>query len=84
MKIAVLVAGLRFDSQRRIVNGILEKAVEDGADTYIFSCDTWTYSSEYYDQGETAIFDLPNFADYDGIVFHGDTIYSQNVIDSIV
>ena len=30
MKIAVLVAGLRFDSQRRIINGILEKAVEDG------------------------------------------------------
>lgn len=84
MKIAVLVAGLRFDSQRRIVNGILEKAVEDGTDTYIFSCDTWTYSSDNYNQGETAIFELPNFEDYDGIVFHGDTIYSQSVIDSIV
>ncbi|MEI3211691.1 MAG: hypothetical protein V8S42_04800 [Lachnospiraceae bacterium] len=32
MKIAVLIGGLRFDSQRRIMNGILEKAVFDGTD----------------------------------------------------
>lgn len=84
MKIAVLVAGLRFDSQRRIINGILEKAVEDGTDTYIFSCDAWTYSSESFNQGETAIFSLPDFSDYDGIIFHGDTIYEQSVIDNVL
>ena len=32
MKIAVLVAGVRFDSQRRIINGILEDAIQDGTD----------------------------------------------------
>ena len=36
MKIAVLIGGLRFDSQRRIMNGILEKAVFDGTDVFIF------------------------------------------------
>lgn len=35
MKIAVLVAGARFDSQQRIINGIMESAISDGADIYL-------------------------------------------------
>lgn len=29
MKIAVIMGGIRFDSQKRILNGIIEKAKED-------------------------------------------------------
>ena len=79
MKIAVLVGGLRFDSQRRIMNGILEKAKEDGTNIYVFTCDSWTYSTTYYSQGETRIFSLPDFKDYDAVIFHGDTVYDKNV-----
>ena len=84
MKIAVLVAGVRFDSQRRIINGILEDAVQDGTDVYIFTCDAWTYSTSYYNKGETAIFKLPNFEDYDGIILHGDTISDKEVMKQVV
>ena len=63
MKIAVLVAGIRFDSQRRILSGITERAAEDGANVYIFTCDSWTYSTTYHNKGETAIFDLPDYGD---------------------
>lgn len=84
MKIAVLVAGVRFDSQRRIINGILEDAIQDGTDVYIFTCDAWTYSTSYYNKGETEIFRLPNFKDYDGIILHGDTICDKEVIAQIV
>ena len=55
MKIAVLVAGARFDSQQRIINGIMESAISDGADIYLFTCDAWTYSTSYYSKGESAI-----------------------------
>lgn len=84
MKIAVLLGGLRFDSQRRIVNGILEKAVEDDANVFVFTCDAWTYSSSHYNQGETAIWSLPDFSSYDGIILHGDTIYDSSVMEAAV
>ncbi len=84
MKIAVVLGGLRFDSQRRIVNGILESAVEDDANVFIFTCDAWTYSSTDYNQGETAIVNLPDFSEYDGIILHGDTVYDSDVIDELV
>lgn len=84
MKIAVLVGGMRFDSQRRIMNGILEKAIADDTNIYIFSCDAWTYSTTSYSQGETAVFSLPDFSDYDGVILHGDTVYDKDVIHKVV
>lgn len=84
MKIAVLMGGLRFDSQRRIMNGILEKAAADGTNIYVFTCDAWTYSTSYYNQGESAIFTLPDFSSYDGIILHGDTIYDKDAMDKVV
>lgn len=84
MKIAILLGGLRFDSQRRIVNGVLEKAEQDGTNVYIFTCDAWTYSVSHYNKGETAIFSLPVFKDFDGIILHGDTIYDKEVMQQTV
>lgn len=84
MKIAVLVAGARFDSQQRIINGIMESAISDGADIYLFTCDAWTYSTSYYSKGESAIFKLPNFEDYDGIILHGDTIYNKEIMNQVI
>lgn len=84
MKIAVLVGGLRFDSQRRIMNGILEEADKDNTNIYVFTCDAWTYSTSYYSQGETAVFSLPDFNAYDGIILHGDTVYDKEVINKVV
>lgn len=84
MKIAILIGGLRFDSQRRIINGILEKAEQDGSNVYAFTCDAWTYSTSLYNKGETTIFSLPDFKSFDGIVLHGDTIYDKEVMNQVV
>ena len=84
MKIAVLVAGVRFESQKKIIDGILENAIHDGTDVYIFTCDAWTYSTSFYNTGETAIYKLPNFKDYDGIILHGDTICDSEVMRQVV
>ena len=84
MKIAVLLGGMRFDSQRNVMNGILEAAQQDGADVYAFTGDAWTYSNRYFSKGETEIFSLPHFEDYDGVILHGDTIYDEDMMDRTV
>lgn len=84
MRIAVLLGGVRFDAQRRIISGIMEKAKEEETDIYIFTCDVWTYSTTLYNKGETAIFDLPDFKIFDGIILHGDTIYDTDVMRKVI
>lgn len=84
MKIAVIMGGIRFDSQKRILNGIMEKAKEDHADIFVFNCEAWSYSSTQYLNGELEIFSLPDFSHYDGVIVHGDTLYNEEVIDRIL
>ena len=43
MKIAVLLGGISYDSQKRTINGILDKAILDKVNVYIFTCDGWKY-----------------------------------------
>lgn len=84
MRIAVLMGGLRFDSQRRIIDGLWERAKEDGGSIYAFSCDVWTYSTAGYNEGQLSIFNLPDFSTFDGVVLHEDTFYAPDAIESIV
>ena len=84
MKIAVIMGGIRFDSQKRILNGIIEKAKEDQADIYVFSCDVWSYSTTQFITGEMEIYKLPDFTNYDGVIIHGDTLYNAETIANIV
>ena len=84
MKIAVLMGGLRFDSQRRIIDGLWERAREDGGSIYAFSCDVWTYSTAGYNEGQLSIFNLPDFSTFDGVVLHEDTFYAPDAIENIV
>lgn len=83
MKIAILLAGLRFDSQKKIVKGILEDALPDNTDVYIFTCDIGTKSTLRYNVGESEIFSLANFGMFDGVVLHGDTIPLKEVPNSL-
>lgn len=84
MKIAVIMGGIRFDSQKRILNGIMEKAQEDHADIFVFSCEAWSYSNTKYVNGELEVFNLPDFSCYDGVIVHGDTLYNEEVIERIL
>lgn len=72
MKIAVIMGGIRFDSQKRILNGIIEKAKEDQADIYVFSCDVWSYSTTQFITGEMEIYKLPDFTNR-----YGDISYPE-------
>ena len=84
MKIAVIMGGIRFDCQKRILNGIIEKAKEDQADVYVFSCDVWSYSTTQFITGEMEVYKIPDFTNYDGVIIHGDTLYNAETIANIV
>ena len=62
MKIAVLLGGAGYDNQKRFINGILDTALADGTDVYIFTCDAWSYGARHkYEKGEYNIYNLPDF-----------------------
>lgn len=75
MNIAVLLGGVGFDSQKRTINGILDSALPEGDNVYIFTCDGWNRTSRFkYEEGEYNIFQLPDFRQYDGVIINADTI----------
>ena len=52
MNIAVLLGAVGFDSQKRTINGILDNALPEGTNVYIFTCDGWNYESRFkYENG---------------------------------
>ena len=57
MKIAVLLGGISYDSQKRTINGILDKAILDKVNVYIFTCDGWKYEiPSKYEKGENNVY----------------------------
>lgn len=85
MNIAVLLGGVGFDSQKRTINGILDHALPEGDNVYIFTCDGWNYVERFkYEEGEYNIFQLPDFTQYDGVIINSDTIHDLKVTENIV
>lgn len=69
MKIAVLICGLVFDSQKAFMKGI-ERRIRDWGDICsVFCCHVNVAGNATYTKGEYSIFDLPDFTKFDGIVF---------------
>ncbi len=84
MKIAVLLGGISYDSQKRTINGILDKAILDKANVYIFTCDGWKYEiPSKYEKGEYNIYRLPDFTKYDGVILNSDTIHDPEAVKEI-
>ena len=84
MKIAVLLGGVGYDSQKRTINGILDRALIDRANIYIFTCVGWKYESpSKYAKGENNIYTLPDFRQYDGVIMNSDTIQDTAIVKQI-
>lgn len=85
MNIAVLLGGVGFDSQKRIISGILDHALSEGDNIYIFTCDGWNYVSRFkYEEGEYNIYNLPDFTQYDGVIINSDTIHDLKIVEDLV
>lgn len=85
MRIAVLLGGVGYDSQRRTLGGILDRALLDGTSVCIFTCGGWKYElPSKYEEGEYSIYTLPDFTQYDGVILGSDTIHDTAVTEGII
>lgn len=73
MKIAVLVNGIAHEAHRRLLKGIGQYAGEKNIQVFVFTCMN-LYEKSEYGIGEVKIFRLPDYAQYDGIIFIGNPI----------
>ncbi len=83
MKIAVLVGGIAYEMQKRLLRGIMKYADEQNISIYVFTCNGDIYRQSEYGMGEYQIFNLPDLTQYDGIIFVRDTIQNEKVADEI-
>ena len=84
MKIAVLIGGSGYDSQKRLINGILDSALLDGTEVYIFTCDAWSHGACHkHEKGEYNIYNLPDFTQYDGVIVSLNTIHDPETVDTL-
>ncbi len=83
MKIAVLIGGIAYESQRRLLDGIAAYAEENGVSVFTFTCNGDMYMQSEYGLGEFQIFSLPDFNGYDGCILVKDTIQNEKVLVEI-
>ncbi len=67
-RIAALMAGVEREYQQAFTRGMVNAAKGQGADLCVFNCQGHPDGFIRNDQGERAIFDLPDLNDFDGVV----------------
>ena len=77
MKIAVLVGGIVYEVQNRLLEGIRKYADEENINIFVFTCNGDIYRQSEYGIGEFQILFLPDLTQYDGIIFARDTIQNE-------
>ena len=77
MKIAVLVGGIAYEAQRRLLEGIMKYADKENVNIFVFTCNGDAYRQSEYGIGEFQILFLPDLTQYDGIIFARDTIQNE-------
>lgn len=85
MKIIVLIGEVGFVSHKNFMNGILESALVDHNDVYLFTCEGWhSDRRKVNEKAEYKIFELPDFKEYDGVIVDLNTIHNSEICDKIV
>lgn len=83
MKIAVLMGGLLYDSQRRMLEGISDYAKKKNVNVFVFTCGGDIYTVNDHNIGEFQIYNLPDLRAYDGIIIAPDTIQNADVVERL-
>ncbi|MBD5530823.1 MAG: GGDEF domain-containing protein [Lachnospiraceae bacterium] len=83
MKIAVLVGGIAYETQRRLLEGVMKYAEENNIRIFVFTCNGDIYRQSEYGIGEFQILFLPDLTQYDGIIFARDTIQNEQFAKEI-
>ncbi len=83
MKIAVLIGGIAYEIQKRLLEGIMKYARIKQISIHVFTCNGDLYKQSEFGMGEFQIYHLPDLTRYDGIIFARDTIQSEQYADEI-
>ena len=85
MKIAVLLAELGFDSQKRLLGGIISGAEKNKDDVYVFGCDAeGCDENSKYEAGEFIVYSLPDLSQFDTVIVNLDTIHDEKTVEDII
>ncbi len=82
-KIAVIANGWYNKGVCDIVNGISSYTRDKGIDLFLFLTYSQYSESEEYNQGEFIIHELPNYDEFDGVIFVPDSLSSKKEIDRL-
>lgn len=81
-RIAVFLGELQLDSQRKVLEGIINAATSDGNSVFVYSL---TLSpDDKFNKGEVAFALNDDFSIYDGFILYAESIYSSWVREQIV
>lgn len=82
-RIAILAGELEEEYPKNFINGFLSKAFADDLDVCVFAMYRRFQESQAREIGESAIFDLINYEQYDAIVLMLDTIQTPGIAKQI-
>ncbi len=81
---AVFICAITFDNQRRILDGILRRAREQGSDVFVFTCHV-NYTEELSSkQGAFGIMRLPDLKGFDGAILLKNSIQYEEASEELV
>lgn len=84
MRIAVIICGLVFDSQKAFMKGI-ERKVRDLKDICsVFCCHGNVIGDSLFATGEHMIFNLPDFSKIDGVIFVKNTFFNEEAENRLI
>lgn len=83
MKIAVLIGGILYDSQKSLLEGIMDYAKEEGVNVFVFTCGGDVYTINDHNLGEFQIYNLPDLNAYDGVIVAPNTIQNESVVENL-
>ena len=83
-RIAALMAGVDQEYQQGFTWGMYNASQAKNVDLCIFNCQGHADGFERNDEGERAIFSLPDLSDFDGVVLLLDTIPTKACSDQIL
>ena len=81
-RIAVFLGELQLDSQRKVLEGIINAAVKDGNSVFVYSL-TLSHDDKF-NEGEVAFALNDDFSIYDGFILYAESIYSSWVREQII
>jgi len=82
LNLALFIGQLQLDSQRKVIEGIMQCAKRDGNDLFVYSI-TLSLDDEY-NKGEYFIALNEDISQFDGFIIYTESIYSEDIRRSLI